>query len=402
MPDDAATPATDAEVDLTEPLARDDQPLPHSASGEVTAETDLSALAPPSRPARRWTPKRVVVTPAALDEEHGRRIVERVEALGIEVERLKANRLTGVRGETDRETYARAKSTLAVVVSPPSRRTLQPIAPSADWRVDLAEGCPAHCQYCYLAGSLSGPPVTRVYADLDGILAGLTDYVGTGTVTSRSRARSAEGTTFEASCYTDPLALDHLTGSWQRAVEHFGAWDAPVQLRWTTKYGDVDRFVDLPHAGRTRVRFSVNCLPVTRRWEGGTSTLEQRLAALRRLASAGYPVGLTIAPIMPLDGWREHYGHLLDLVEAAVAEVPDLDLTAELITHRFTASSKEVLLGWYPRTTLEMDEARRSVKRGRFGTSKHVYPKEVMGELRRWFEDQLAQRLPQCRVLYWT
>ncbi|WP_322921982.1 SPL family radical SAM protein [Nocardioides renjunii] len=402
MPDDAVTPATDAEVDLTEPLARDDQPLPHSASGEVTAETDLSALAPPSRPARRWTPKRVVVTPAALDEEHGRRIVERVEALGIEVERLKANRLTGVRGETDRETYARAKSTLAVVVSPPSRRTLQPIAPSADWRVDLAEGCPAHCQYCYLAGSLSGPPVTRVYADLDGILAGLTDYVGTGTVTSRSRARIAEGTTFEASCYTDPLALDHLTGSWQRAVEYFGAWDAPVQLRWTTKYGDVDRFVDLPHAGRTRVRFSVNCLPVTRRWEGGTSTLEQRLAALRRLASAGYPVGLTIAPIMPLDGWRAHYGHLLDLVEAAVAEVPELDLTAELITHRFTASSKEVLLGWYPRTTLEMDEARRSVKRGRFGTSKHVYPKEVMSELRRWFEDQLAQRLPQCRVLYWT
>ena len=402
MPDDPATALAGPDVDLAEPLALEDVSLQHSASGEVTAEADLSALAPPSRPARRWVPKRVVVTPAALEEPHGRRIVDRVEALGIEVERLRANRLTGVRGETDRETYARAKSTMAIVVSPPSRRRLQPIAPSADWRVDLAEGCPAHCQYCYLAGSLSGPPVTRVYADLDTILDGLADYVGTGTVTSRSSSRSQEGTTFEASCYTDPLALDHLTGSWQRAIEHFGAWDAPVQLRWTTKYGDVDRFLDLPHQRRTRVRFSVNCLPVTRRWEGGTSTLEQRLDALRRLALAGYPVGLTIAPIMPLDGWREHYGHLLDLVESAVDGVPGLDLTAELITHRFTAGSKEVLLGWYPRTTLEMDEARRSVKRGKFGTSKHVYPREVMGELRRWFEDQLARRLPQCRVLYWT
>ncbi len=175
-----------------------------------------------------------------------------------------------------------------------------------------------------------------------------------------------------------------------------------MQLRWTTKYGDVDRFVGLAHGGRTRVRFSVNCLPVTRRWEGGTSTLEQRLAALRTLALAGYPVGLTIAPIMPLDGWRNHYGHLLDLVEASVDGIPGLDLTAELITHRFTASSKQVLLGWYPRTTLEMDEARRSVKRGKFGTSKHVYPKEVMGELRGWFDDQLRRRLPRCRVLYWT
>jgi hypothetical protein len=39
--------------------------------------------------------------------------------------------------------------------------------------------------------------------------------------------RGDEGTTFEASCYTDPLALEHLTGSWRRAVEHFGGWDAP-------------------------------------------------------------------------------------------------------------------------------------------------------------------------------
>ncbi|HSU03903.1 MAG TPA: hypothetical protein VLK03_15240, partial [Nocardioides sp.] len=184
MPDDPATAPAGPDVDLTEPLAPEDLPLPHSASGEVSGEADLSALAPRGRAARRWIPKRVVVTPAALEEPHGQRIVARVEALGIEVERLRANRLTGVRGETDRETYARAKSTLAVVVSPPSRRTLQPIAPSADWRVDLAEGCPAHCQYCYLAGSLSGPPVTRVYADLDTILDGLVDYVGTGTVTS--------------------------------------------------------------------------------------------------------------------------------------------------------------------------------------------------------------------------
>ena len=47
----------------------------------------------------------------------------------------------------------------------------QPIPPSADWRIDLARGCPAHCQYCYLAGSLTGPPVTRVYANLDEVLA---------------------------------------------------------------------------------------------------------------------------------------------------------------------------------------------------------------------------------------
>ena len=383
------------EIDLGMPLAPE-LAAQHCASGEEVPTRDLAGLAPPPRPVRSWTPKRVVVTPAALDHPHGRRIVDRVEAAGIEVERLRSNRLTGVRGDTDRETYARAKATLAVVVAPPSRRTLQSIAPSADWRVDLAEGCPAHCQYCYLAGSLSGPPVTRAYADLDEILENLRPYVGTAS------RRPEEGTTFEASCYTDPLALERWTGSWARAVEFFGGWEEPVQLRWTTKFADVASFVDLPHAGRTRVRFSVNAAPVSTRFEGGTAPVAERLGALRTLALAGYPVGLTIAPIMPLPDWQDAYGALLDAVVAAVDGVPDLDLTAELITHRFTPGSKDVLLGWYPATKLEMDEAARSRKHGRFGAVKYVYPKDTMAELRGWFTRELAARLPTCRVLYWT
>jgi spore photoproduct lyase len=292
---------------------------------------------------------------------------------------------------------------MAVVVAPPSKRTLQPIPPSADWRLDLAEGCPAHCQYCYLAGSLAGPPITRVYANLDQILGGIGDHVGTGAVTSGTRARGHEGTTFEVSCYTDPLALEHLTGSLAAAISHVGSQDlgGPVQLRFTTKFADVDALLDLPHNGRTRIRFSVNAASVER-FEGGTDRMPARIAALRALAQAGYPVGLTIAPIMPVDGWREQYGTLLDGVAAATDEVPKLDLTAELITHRFTPRSKDVLLGWYPRTKLEMDEDLRRQKRGRFGAVKHVYPAPVMHELRTWFERALADRLPAARLLYWT
>jgi hypothetical protein len=88
-----------------------------------------------------------------------------------------------------------------------------------------AEGCPAHGQYCYLAGSLSG----------------LEPYVGQGTVTSRSAQRVAEGTTFEASCWTDPLALEHLTGSWEQAVRAYrvGVTLAPLMPvpDWRTHYG---------------------------------------------------------------------------------------------------------------------------------------------------------------------
>lgn len=364
-----------------------------------------SALLPPPTPPTLWIPERVLVTRSAFELAHGANIVARCEAAGVgNIDVLSGDRLPPLRADNDRAKYALAKRTLAVVVAPPSKLRLQPIPPSADWRVDLAEGCPAHCQYCYLAGSLTGPPITRVYANLPEILATMDGHVGRGTITSASAERADEGTTFEASCYTDPLALEHLTGSLSATIAHVGTHDWPesVGLRFTTKFDDVAPLIDLPHERRTRVRLSVNANEVARRFEGGTARLPQRIAALRSLALAGYRVGLTIAPIMPIPEWRDGYGALLRDVASAVADVADLDLTVECITHRFTAGSKDVLTGWYPRTKLDMDELTRTRKFGRFGSAKYVFPKDTMAELRSWFEVQVAETLPAARVLYWT
>ncbi|MCT7661403.1 spore photoproduct lyase family protein [Mycobacterium deserti] len=352
-----------------------------------------------------WTPARVLVTRSAYELPHGSDIVARCEAAGVtDIELLSGDRLPSLRADNDRAAYALAKRTLAVVVAPPSKRRLQPIPPSADWRIDLAQGCPAHCQYCYLAGSLSGPPITRVYANLPEILAEMDQHVGRGTVTSASPDRADEGTTFEASCYTDPLALEHLTGSLSATITHVGThqWGAPVGLRFTTKYDGVAPLLDLPHHGRTRVRVSVNAHEVAARFEGGTAKLPQRISALRHLALAGYRVGLTIAPIMPIPQWRESYRRLLLDVNAALADVPAVDLTVECITHRFTPNSKDVLLDWYPRTKLDMDESARSRKIGKYGAPKYVYPKDTMAELRSWFDAELGATVPMARVLYWT
>lgn len=378
---------------------------------------DLANLDPPVAPPpaaafgrpnlpRPWVPRRVLLTPSARGWAHGLAMAERAAALGAEVVELRADRLSPAAGRAGdpRAAYREAKSTLAVVVASPSRRRPQPIPPSADWRFDLAEGCPAHCQYCYLAGSLKGPPLVRAYANLPEILADLAPCLGEGKVTSRNAHRAGEGTTFEASCYTDPLGVEHVTGSLAAAVRHFGAWDAaPAQLRLTTKFAAVDPLLGLPHRGRTRVRLSVNAAPAASRYEGGTSPVPARLAAMRRLALAGYPVGLTVAPIMAFDGWREAYDALLADAAAALAGVPGgVDLTVELITHRFTPASKEVLLGWYPGTGLEMDEAVRSRKVTKFGSTKHVYPAATMRELRSHLERAVADRLPAARLLYWT
>ena len=81
----------------------------------------------------------------------------------------------------------------------------------------------------------------------------------------------------------------------------FGAWDAPVQLRFTTKFAGVAPLIGLAHGGRVRVRMSVNAAPLMR-FEGGTNYLPERVTALGALARDGYKVGLTVAPIQPVEG----------------------------------------------------------------------------------------------------
>src|SRR3954470_8820434 len=216
------------------------------------------AINVPGKPAKLWLPSRVVFSADALEEPFGRQIFERVSSFGLPAEILKNNRVTGLRGETERETYRIAKSTLAIVNAPPSAFKLRPIPPSADFQFHLAEGCPAHCQYCYLAGSLQGPPAIRVFANLPLILNNTTNYRLPKDITS-----------FEASCYTDPLSIEHLTGSLAETIKFFGTQERK-HLRFVTKFDAVDPLLDIDHNDNSRWRISLNANAVSRRFEGGT------------------------------------------------------------------------------------------------------------------------------------
>ena len=360
----------------------------------MTANTVLTPDAPLVKTPKFWMPERVLFTPAALNEPWGQKILARVESLNLPIEELPRNRLTGLRGESDRETYNISKRTLAIVTAPPSSLKLSPIPPSADWQFHIAEGCPAHCQYCYLAGSLSGPPVIRVFANLPQILENLANY-----------QRPKEATTFEVSCYTDPLGIEHLTGSLAECIRYFGT-RSDGHLRWVSKFDAVDTLLDLPHNGHTRCRVSVNAVAIAGKFEGGTASIGSRLVALRRLAlptnrgGGGYPVGLVIAPIMPIDDWQMHYSRLFDSISEALDF--DCDLNFELISHRFTPGSKEVLQTWYPQSKLDMDETNRTIKRNKFGGTKYVYDKDTMKALRHFFESEITKRFSNAEILYWT
>ncbi len=110
--------------------------------------------------------------------------------------------------------------------------------------------------------------------------------------------------------------------------------------------------------------------------------------------------GLTAAS-SAADGWQEAYGGLIGEVAQALSGVP-IDLTVELITHRYTAASRAVLTSWYPGSSLDMSADRRAEKRTKFGSVKHVYDAPTMKALKSFFEERIAAELPQAQILYFT
>ena len=352
-------------------------------------------FSPTPRP--RFLPREVLVTRDAAEEPFTEEIVQRMRRWDVPITYLRSNRLMGLKDDDPRREYARAKRTLAVVNAPNGQFKLQPIPPSADYQFHLAQGCPAHCQYCYLAGSLSGPPITRVYANLPAILSNLRSY------TDANHPR-----TFEASCYTDPLAIEPLSGSLFKTIQWFGDQSrhtnahsaGGLSLRWVTKFDAVESLLAIDHRGATQCRFSVNADEATGKLEGGTASVSQRVVAARELAEAGYPIGFVVAPIMPTDNWQTAYAELFDQI---ANEMPvHVPLTFELITHRFTPKSREVLLSWYPKTKLDLDDTQRVTKRNKFGGEKYVYSSAQMKSMRTWFELQIRERFRTPKVLYWT
>lgn len=134
--------------------------------------------------------------------------------------------------------------------------------------------------------------------------------------------------------------------------------------------------------------------------EGGTATVANRLQAIRKLALSGYPIGIVIAPIMAIANWQQHYTDLFESISRTLNI--DCNLTFELITHRFTPKSKEVLQTWYPNSKLDLEETNRSQKRNKFGGVKYVYDRDTMLELKEFIQTQITNKFPQAQILYWT
>ncbi|AUO08278.1 Spore photoproduct lyase [Paenibacillus jamilae] len=344
-----------------------------------------------TRGTKPFMPDLVFFEPDALNYPKGQRIMDWVKAKDIPYRMTTShNRITNLPGETEVEKYRMAKKTLVVGI----RKTLtfDQSKPSAEYAIPISTGCMGHCHYCYLQTTLGAKPYIRIYVNTDDIISAAKGYI---------EERVPEITRFEAACTSDPVGLEHITGSLGDLIR-FMADEEFGRLRFVTKYHHVDPLLDIKHNGHTRIRFSINSDYVIKQFEPATSRFEERIEAAGKIARAGYPLGFIIAPIIWYDGWEAGYGELLRRLGETLPQHATKDLTFELIQHRFTKTSKAVIEKRYPKTKLEMDIEKRKKKWGRWGQNKYVYPDEQQNALREFITERIFELFPLSRIEYFT
>lgn len=338
-----------------------------------------------------FVPELVYFEPDAMNYPKGQQIYEWAKQQGLDIHMTTShNQIRDLPGDSELEKYRIAKRTLVVGI----RKTLkfETSKPSAEYAIPIATGCMGHCHYCYLQTTMGAKPYIRIYVNMDDILGAAQQYI---------EEREPEITRFEAACTSDPVGLEHISGSLKQLIEFMGQQENG-RLRFVTKYHHVEPLLDAKHNKHTRFRFSVNADYVIKNFEPGTSKFQERIEAAGKVAHAGYPLGFIIAPIIWHEGWEEGYATLLERLYKELPVEATKDLTFEMIQHRFTRTAKNIIEKRYPKTKLEMDEEKRKYKWGKYGKGKYVYKDEQANALREFITEQIFDKFPDAKIEYFT
>jgi spore photoproduct lyase len=333
-----------------------------------------------------FIPDVAYIDPRSLKYASAKATIEYLEKLNVPVIH---SRKVVIEGTSPGQNYAKAKKTIFITVN--SEKKLKNCKPSADYQFSLSSSCPGSCEYCYLQTTQGEKPFMKVFVNVEDILNVIQEHINTNLPNT---------TTFECGSITDPVALEHLTGNLKRCIEFFGN-SQNGRLRVITKFDNVNSFLNINHNNHTKFRFSINARYVINKFEHNTSSFEERIAAAKKIASSGYPIGFIIAPIMIYENWKNEYKELIHILKSELLDFNN-QITFELIQHRYTATAKELIFTRFPNTELDMNEETRQLKWGPYGKFKYVYPKEKSSEIKEYISELINTNFKNALIEYFT
>jgi spore photoproduct lyase len=170
--------------------------------------------------------------------------------------------------------------------------------------VHIGENCPLRCSYCILQAYFQDR-VLKVWANQDDLRLEL-DQAFRANPGRRYRVGTGE--------FTDSLVLEALTGYSRDLVEFLGDYPQ-VCLELKSKVVDLSWMDAVRDPSRVLPAWSMNAPDIVDGEEqGDCASLEERLAAARTCAQAGFRVCLHFDPMIHFPGWRAGYARTVEMI----------------------------------------------------------------------------------------
>jgi spore photoproduct lyase len=171
-----------------------------------------------------------------------------------------------------------------------------------------AYGCPFDCAWCYLKGTFRFRPegIKPVVKNLEKIKlhteaflnkVKIPEILNTGEIAD---SLMAENSKFAFSKIIVPM--------FEKQNKH--------KVLFLTKSNNIRNFLEINPHNQVIMSFSLNALPVAKKWEKKAPTVKKRIEAAKKLSDLGYEIRIRIDPMVPINNWEKHYKDLLDLMFA--------------------------------------------------------------------------------------
>jgi len=164
------------------------------------------------------------------------------------------------------------------------------------WELHSVRGCLFRCEYCYLQH------VLNICVNIEAFVEALRPFVA-----------EHDQTLYKWDSHSDILPLEPEYDASRPMVELFGSQDHAYLMHYT-KSDNVDCLEHVAHNGQTIVCWSLSAHTQSREIEVDTATCEERIEAMRRCQSWGYPVRCRLSPVIPVVNWREENREMVELL----------------------------------------------------------------------------------------
>lgn len=326
---------------------------------------------------------RIYYEPSIKNYELGKFLIKKYEKLP-KIEINSHNNIEELRKYENKD-FAKLKRYLILGIRKTHKYT--PNYKISDYLVPFtSSGCYAMCMYCYLVCNYNKCSYLRVFVNKEEILDRLIKFSN----------NSDRELVFEIGSNSDLLLENLVTNSLKENIEYFLEKTSKGKLTFPTKFSYIEPLLEISDKKRVLPRMSLNPQNIIEKVEFGTSSFDERINAINKLASAGYKTYILIAPVILTDTYKEDYTNLIEELKERLSKEAKVDITFEVIFMTYSYVHRKINEEAFPKA-LKLYNPNLMTSRG---IGKYHYKSNIKEVAKKFIEDLITNNFKNCKIKY--